>query len=66
MSDDKPSIEPRCLSKLEAAHYVGVSLNTFHKLVADGKVPPPIKISAKRVVWDKKRLDEFIDSLVSF
>ena len=66
MSDDQPRIEPRCLSKAEAAHYIGVSLNTFHKLVAEGRVPPPIKISAKRVVWDKKRLDEFIDSLVSF
>jgi len=66
MTKKKPNIQPRCLSKVEAAHYIGVSLNTFHHLVDEGKVPPPIKISTKRIVWDKKLLDEFIDSLVSF
>tara|TARA_R100001509_G_scaffold156293_1_gene119445 strand:- start:608 stop:808 length:201 start_codon:yes stop_codon:yes gene_type:complete len=66
MEKNKVQIEPRCLNKAEAARYVGVSINTFHKLVADGQAPKPIQITEKRLVWDKKRLDEYIDNLNGF
>ncbi len=60
------AIEPRCLTRKEAAAYIGVSVWTFKRLESSGDLPPPIKISTRRLVWDKKALDEMIDSLGGF
>lgn len=60
---DQVTIKPRCLSKEEASAYIGVSPNTFLRMVANGKAPKPIMISDRRKVWDKKTLDKFIDEL---
>jgi len=59
-------VTARCLSKVQAAHYLGISPNTFTRMVEDGEAPPPIKISARRLVWDKRQLDALIDSLAGF
>lgn len=60
---DNELIEPRCLSVDQASVYIGVSANTFLRMVASGKAPKPIAISDRRKVWDKKTLDKFIDDL---
>ncbi len=67
MANDKVTAkEVRCLSLRQAASYIGVSQSTFRKMVKSGDVPTPIRITEKRLVWDRKQLDEFIDSLSGF
>lgn len=51
-----PSIDPRGLSRIEAAYYIGVCPTTFDKLVADGRMPKPKRIGA-RTIWDREALD---------
>jgi predicted DNA-binding transcriptional regulator AlpA len=56
-------LEPRCLSREEAADYVGVSPSLFDQMVRDGRMPGPICINARRV-WDRYKLDDAINALV--
>lgn len=56
----------RCLNKKQAAQYIGVSMNTFIRMVDRGDAPKPIQISKRRLVWDRKQLDIYIDNLVGF
>jgi predicted DNA-binding transcriptional regulator AlpA len=55
-------IEPRGLSRVEAATYVGVSPSLFDQMVKDGRMPKPKRINS-RTVWDRKRLDEAFEAL---
>jgi predicted DNA-binding transcriptional regulator AlpA len=45
------SIEPRGLSRVRAAAYVGVSPSLFDEMVSDGRMPSPKMINNRRV-WD--------------
>ena len=56
----------RLLSIVQAAKYLGIGQVTFRKMVARGDAPNPIQITDRRVVWDKKQLDMFIDNLTRF
>jgi predicted DNA-binding transcriptional regulator AlpA len=47
---------------VEAAAYIGVSAGTFDDMVADGRMPPPISIGARRV-WDLRAIDKAFDAL---
>jgi excisionase family DNA binding protein len=62
MSRPLPFDCPRGLNRLEAARYVGVSPTTFDKLVAEGKMPRPKEIGARRV-YDRAQLDSAFDAL---
>ena len=53
---------PRILSRSEAARYVGLSVGTFMAGVGD-RWPQPIQLSATRIGWDRKQLDEAVDRL---
>jgi excisionase family DNA binding protein len=55
-------IEPRGLSRDEAAVYIGVSPTKFDEMVADGRMPQPKPIDG-RVVWDRFKLDASFDAL---
>src|SRR5215831_10881451 len=55
-------IEPRGLSRIEAAIYVGVSPSLFDEMARDGRMPKPKRINS-RTVWDRKRLDEAFEAL---
>jgi predicted DNA-binding transcriptional regulator AlpA len=57
-----PGVPPRGLSRVQAAEYVGVSPTKFDELVADGRMPRPKRIDARRV-WDRLALDESIAAL---
>lgn len=57
-------IEPRGLSLMQAALYVGVGSIVFLELVRDGHMPSP-KIIGPYKVWDRKMLDEAFDELSS-
>ena len=59
---DQQRIEPRGLSRVEAAAYVGVSPSMFDIMVRDGRMPGPKRINS-RVVWDRRRLDKAFDAL---
>lgn len=59
MSDRPPEalkLPPRGVSREASASYVGVSPRTFDKLVADGRMPRPVRING-RVLWDRIALD---------
>ena len=56
------SIVPRGLNRLQSATYVGVGVTKFDQLVADGRMPPPRRIDARRV-WDRTELDDGFEAL---
>ena len=60
----KTSIQPRGLSRIDAAAYVGVSPSTFDQIARDGRMPLPKRINS-RTVWDIRQLDEAFDALPS-
>jgi hypothetical protein len=51
-----PSLPPRGLQREVAAQYVGVSAGKFDEMVADGRMPAPKRIDARKV-WDRMALD---------
>jgi predicted DNA-binding transcriptional regulator AlpA len=53
----------RCLSRDEAAIYVGIGTTKFDELVTDGRMPKPFRIDG-RVLWDVHKLDAAVDRLV--
>jgi predicted DNA-binding transcriptional regulator AlpA len=59
---DQQRIEPRGLSRGEAAEYIGVSASLFDQMVKDGRMPEPKRINS-RTVWDRRRLDEAFEAL---
>lgn len=60
----KALIQPRGLSRVDAATYIGISPTTFDHLVKDGRMPNPKRINS-RTVWDVRRLDEAFEALPS-
>lgn len=62
ISELPSGLNQRCLNKRQAAEYLGVSINTFTRMIDADKAPKPIQISPRRLVWDRELLDEFISS----
>ena len=56
------SLQPRGLSRVQAAAYIGVSPTLFDILVNDGRMPRPKQINARKV-WDLRKLDLAFDAL---
>jgi predicted DNA-binding transcriptional regulator AlpA len=56
------SLPPRGLSRVYAAAYIGVSPSLFDQMVADRRMPRPIKIGGRRV-WDRWKIDEAFSAL---
>lgn len=56
------AIEPRGLSLLQAAMYVGVGPTLFLALVRMGQMPQP-KLIGPRRIWDRHRLDASFEEL---
>jgi len=61
LSDIRP-IPRRGLSRDEAAMYIGVSGGKFDGMVADGRMPEPLKIDGRKV-WDIRALDLAFEAL---
>lgn len=61
-SSSRPRPEPRLLRRDDAAYYAGVSATKFDELVADGRMPRPVRIDG-RVLWDRWALDAKISDL---
>ena len=58
----RPPLDPRGLSRVDAAAYVGVSPSLFIMMVDDGRMPKPRVANARRI-WDRRELDAAIDAL---
>ena len=61
LSEIRP-VPRRGLSRDEAAMYIGVSAGKFDELVANGRMPQPLRIGARKV-WDLRALDLCFDAL---
>jgi predicted DNA-binding transcriptional regulator AlpA len=61
LSDVRP-VPRRGLSRNEAAMYIGISPSKFDELVADGRMPGPVKIDSRKI-WDIRHLDLAFDAL---
>jgi predicted DNA-binding transcriptional regulator AlpA len=61
LSDVRP-VPRRGLSRDEAAMYIGISAGKFDELVADGRMPGPIKIDSRKI-WDIRSLDLAFEAL---
>lgn len=59
---DINQIPRRGLRRPLAAAYIGVSASKFDEMVADGRMPDPIRIDGC-VVWDRLALDAAFDTL---
>ena len=59
---EQQKIEPRGLSRIQAAAYIGVSPSLFDQMVKDGRMPQPKRINT-RVIWDIRLLDEAFGAL---
>ena len=56
------SLPPRGLSRVQAAAYIGVSPTKWDELVAQGLMPQPKEIGARRV-WDREEVDDAFTAL---
>ncbi len=61
LSEARP-VPRRGLSRDEAAMYIGISAGKFDELVADGRMPEPLKIDGRKI-WDIRSLDLAFDAL---
>lgn len=59
-----PNLPPRGLSREAAAQYVGIGPTKFDEMVADGRMPAPKRIDARKV-WDRDALDRAFEALPS-
>jgi hypothetical protein len=55
-------IDPRGLSRVEAARYLGISPSKFDQLRGDGRIGPA-RMIASRKVWDVRDLDVAFEAL---
>ena len=55
-------LQPRGLSRSEAAGYIGVSPSIFDQMVKDGRMPSPKLINA-RTIWDIRQVDDAFEAL---
>ena len=49
----------RLITKTAAAEYLGMGTSLFARLVSQDRLPQPIRISERRIVWDIQ--DEHIE-----
>ncbi|MCL7999053.1 XRE family transcriptional regulator [Brucella sp. 21LCYQ03] len=54
--------QPRGLSRINAAQYIGVGTSKFDEMVKDGRMPIP-KMIDSRVIWDRWEIDLAFDEL---
>ncbi|MEM5518951.1 hypothetical protein WNY37_18475 [Henriciella sp. AS95] len=60
----KPPTPKRGLTRIEAASYIGISPTTLDRLVAQGKIPKPLKAFSRRI-WDLNALDAAFETLAT-
>jgi predicted DNA-binding transcriptional regulator AlpA len=56
------SIQPRGMSRVRCAEYLGISPSLFDDMVRDGRMPRPKRINS-RTVWDRRQVDQAFEAL---
>lgn len=57
-----PTLAPRLIGREAAAAYLSVSPSKFDQMVADGRMPRPKSIDARKA-WDVRAIDAAVDDL---
>lgn len=50
----------RLIRRAEAAAFLAVGVSTLDRMVGDGRLPAPIKLSARIVGWRESTLEQFL------
>jgi hypothetical protein len=58
-----PTLPPRLILRDAAAAYLSVAPGTLDKMIAEGRVSPPVRLSDGRVAFDVRALDKDVDRL---
>jgi len=58
-----PGLEKRMLSIKELAHYIGLAPQTIKNQFYAGRFPIPATRMGRRILWDKKLVDRYLDNL---
>jgi predicted DNA-binding transcriptional regulator AlpA len=53
----------RGFSRVDAAHYIGISPTTFDSMIKEGLMPKPVRFRT-RTIWDRKALDSAFDAMI--
>jgi predicted DNA-binding transcriptional regulator AlpA len=56
-------MEKRMLSLKEFAHYIGLAPQTIKNQFYGGRFPIPPKRIGRKLLWDKKTVDRYLDNL---
>ena len=56
-------MEKRMLSVRELSHYIGIAEQTIKNKLYAGDFPIPPKKIGRRVLWDKKTVDNYLEKL---
>lgn len=57
------TLAPRLVTREGAAAYISVSPTLFDRMVQDGIMPAPKRLTDRRKAWDVRQLDEAVDRL---
>jgi predicted DNA-binding transcriptional regulator AlpA len=60
---EKNKMEKRMLSTKELADYIGLAQQTIKNQYYDGRFPIPATRLGRKLLWDKKIVDRFLDKL---
>jgi excisionase family DNA binding protein len=55
---------PALMTSQQVADRLAVSVRTLWRLVASGRIPPPIRYNRKLVRWKTGDVDRYIETLV--
>jgi prophage regulatory protein len=53
---------PRILTQRTLPDYTGLGRSTIWEHIAKGTFPPPIRLSANRVGWERAEVDKWLDA----
>jgi prophage regulatory protein len=59
---DRYSLCPRILSQADVTQYAGLSRSMMWKLVSEGTFPPPIRLTERRIGWERTEVDAWLDA----
>lgn len=57
-------MEKRMLNIKELGFYIGLAEQTIKNKLSSGTFPIPPKRLGRKLLWDKKRVDKYLDKLV--
>lgn len=65
MKTNDASTERRLLTRHEVEKILGIGKSTIYRLVADGRIPPPVVYSGRAVRWVSTEIDEVLARMIA-